>query len=156
MTLHIEAARQLFARRWPSFSIEEIFSPDQIDLITTKAVFPYSFKALDTLEKFRQELDIPLRVNRPSSQLLRRGARSTKENFEIQKVTKHNDGWSYSFHLWCAFDVDSPALGPLSIYNKAIESGLWSGIGIYDTWVHLDTRDLIYGVPIRWDLRTRK
>lgn len=141
-------------KRWPSFKIEEILSPDQLVLFHSKGVFPYSFKALDKLQEFRDFVGLPLLINHGGS--THRGARSMQDVFEINKRTRGQDkGWEYSFHLWCAFDV-SPGDNNLSVqglYNAAISFHKWGGIGRYDTFVHVDDRDNLSGITTLWDKR---
>ena len=142
-------------KRWPHFTQEELFSPDQLFLIKTKGVFPYSFRSLDKLHKFREFVEAPLIINNSGHK--RRGARSMGEVYEINRETRGKlRGWEYSFHLWCAFDVSSTKLSSLELYHKALDFGQWGGIGLYDTFVHLDDRDSLSGSVALWDLRATK
>ena len=145
-----------WTERWPSFSLEELFSPDQLDLIQHKNVFPYSFKALDKLQEFRNWIGEPLLVNHSGS--LRRGGRSMQDVYEINKRTRgYENAWGYSFHLWCAFDVSPKPDSKLTVgelYNRALAWGKWGGIGRYETFVHLDDRDSLNGTVALWDFRS--
>ena len=142
-------------QRWPSFDIEEVLSPDQLVLFKTKGVFPYSFRAMDKLQEFRNYVGVPLLINHGGS--THRGARSMQDVYEINKRTRGLDrGWEYSFHLWCAFDLTPQDLKKLSIqglYNAALSFNKWGGIGRYDTFVHVDDRDNLSGVTTLWDTR---
>lgn len=149
-----EIIEAYFKIRWPDFKPEEILGVDQLNLYLQKGVFAYSFKALDKLQEFRNIVGAPLRINQRG--LFRRGARSTKENYEVQKNSRGSDGWEYSFHLWCAFDIDSLTVSIPDLYKAAIDSKLWGGIGLYDTWIHVDDRDNLSNKPILWDLRKLK
>lgn len=136
--------------RWPHFSPNEILSPDQLNLFRDRGIVPYSFRALDKLEHFRILLGEPILVNQPG--LMHRGARSIKEVHDLNMTVRKNaEEWSYSFHLWCAFDISVKSLTPELLMQAAIESKLWKGIGLYKTWVHVDDRDTFSETPVLWD-----
>lgn len=140
--------------RWPDFKPEELLSPTQLKLYEVKGVFPYSFRALDKLQAFRRFVGAPFLVNH--EKLLRRGARSPREVFDINSETRGNDrAWEYSFHLWCAFDISVPGMPTIDLFAKALAFGQWGGVGIYNTFVHCDDRDYFVG-PARWDARYPK
>ena len=141
--------------RWPHFQPAELLSPTQLTLFETKGVIPYSFRAIDKLEAFRGFLKTTVIVNHLGLHL--RGARSLKEVFDTNTKTRGpSEEWGYSFHLWCAFDVNVPGLTPLEVKEAALRSRLWGGIGLYDTFTHIDDRDHIFGGPALWDYRTKK
>lgn len=143
-----------WSKRWPSFHVEEILSQDQLALFTNRGVFPYSFRALDKLQSFRGLVGAPLIVNKTGSG--RRGARSIEEVVAVNKSIRGVSPYSYSFHLWCAFDISCSVVRPVELRQIAIESKLWGGIGIYDTWLHCDDRDFFGDTPTLWDGRSRK
>lgn len=135
--------------RWPFFTPEEIFSPDQLELFVNKGVCPYSFRSLDKLHDFRRFVDLPLMVNTPQHR--RRGSRSLREVHEINLDTRAPaEEWGYSFHLWCAFDITCPILDTLDLYHKALEFKLWGGIGLYPNFIHCDDRDNLTGITTTW------
>lgn len=110
----------------------------------TAQVVPVSDLTLyhvERLERLRQELDKPLRVNS--------GYRSPDHNAKV-------GGAKASMHL--EFATDIAPTGELSpeilqeIYTMADEFG-FSGLGKYDTFIHLDCRDFIGRTPARWDYR---
>jgi hypothetical protein len=140
-----------FSDHWPNFKVEEVLSPTQLQLFERKGVFPYSFRALDKLQEFRTFVGLPFLINHGS--LERRGARSMKDVFEINSQTRGRErAWEWSFHLWCAFDISVEGMSPMDLYEKAIDFGKWGGIGIYNTFVHVDDRDW-FDMPQRWDAR---
>lgn len=144
----------IWRERWPDFKPEEIFSPEQTVLLN-KGIFPISFRSLDKLQDFRNFIGRPLAVNRLGHHA--RGARSTREVFNINRLTRGRDkGWEYSFHLWCAFDIDCPELDPLELFDEAVKFGLWGGVGLYDTFIHVDDRDDLRGELHTWDFRKKK
>lgn len=144
-----------WAIRWPSFRPQEILSTTQLKLFEERGVIVYSFRALDKLEIFRKRIAVPLLINHGDLHL--RGARSLKEVFETNSATRGADEkWGYSFHLWCAFDISSPQLTPIQLRQEAIESKLWGGIGLYDSFVHIDDRDHFGDTPALWDYRKSK
>lgn len=143
-----------WSKRWPHFTQEELFSPDQLSLIKTKGVFPYSFRALDKLHQFRESLGVSLLIN--GGKYKRRGGRSMADVYEINEATRGKGrGMEYSFHLWCAFDVSSPEMQPEQVFRRACDSKLWGGVGLYDSFVHLDDRDSLSGRITVWDFRKR-
>ncbi len=145
-------------KRWPNFRVEEILSPTQQQLFERKGVIPYSFRALDKLQEFRRFVDRPFLVNQGplNGGLRRRGARSLKEVYDINRETRGAArAWEYSFHLWCAFDISVPGMEPYELWEKARLFGKWGGIGLYNTFVHVDDRDY-FGMPAIWDARYSK
>lgn len=137
MTLNEENWRT----RWPSFSPREVYSPVALERYRHK-LCP---RAMDNLQLFREMLDTPLLVNHLSLKL--RGVRTADENENI-------GGARDSMHVaGRAFDVTAPGLEIDKLYQAAIDSGLWGGIGRYDTFVHVDAR-LVESVVTTWDNRT--
>lgn len=140
-----------WSKRWPSFHVEELLSEQQLLLLTKKGVFPYSFRSLDKLQKFRDLVGSPFIINKSGQN--RRGARSIDEVIAVNKTIRGVSPYSYSFHLWCAFDISSATHSPWELREKALASKLWGGIGIYDTWLHCDDRDFFGDTPTLWDGR---
>lgn len=144
-----------WAKRWPSFKPEEILSPTQLILFNSKGVFPYSFRAIDKLQTFRDFVAKPLKVNHLG--LNKRGARSLWEVYQTNRESRGNEeGWGWSFHLWCAFDVSCDSMTSKELFALAVDCGLWGGVGLYDTFIHVDDRDSFATKPVTWDLRKQK
>lgn len=147
-----------WSKRWPDFKVEEVLSNDQLFLLDTKGVFPYSFRALDKLQAFRSFCDAPLQVNALGKR--RRGSRSLHEIYEINRETRGKErGWDYSFHAWCAFDVSSTSISVPDLYRLAVSFvhgalGAWGGIGLYKTFIHVDDRDVLNGKQTIWKVVT--
>lgn len=142
-----------WAKRWPSFKPDEVLSPDQRKLLQEKKVLALSEHALDTLQEFRHYLGEPIKINHAG--LTKRGARSLKEVYEVNRETRGKErGWEWSFHLWCAFDISCDEIPPDELYTQAFQFGKWGGIGLYNTFVHVDTRCKITGQITTWDNRT--
>lgn len=136
----IDELRAIFAVRWPNFEPEEVLSPDGLKLVHNKGVFPMQAYALDKLQDFRAQLGKPVIVN--TAKLKRRGWRSPKENAKI-------NGDKFSFHTaGCAFDITVPEMDTGDVYDRALEFG-FGGVGLYSTWVHIDTR-LTINRAITW------
>ena len=99
---------------------------------------------VERLEKLRRKLDRPLRVNS--------GYRSLVRNKQV-------GGARNSMHL--KFATDIAPLGHITpeilqhIYTLAEEIG-FSGLGQYDTFVHMDCREFIGRTPARWDNRKKE
>jgi len=140
---------KLFERRWPNFKPEEILSPDMIELWEKKGVFPYSFCALDGLQFLRRDLGKPIIVNHSAD--CRRGARSIPEAVSLINEAKAQ---RYSFHLWCAFDISVVGMTSVQLYEAIVKSAFFFGIGVYDTFIHIDDRDVVDNKIVVWDSRT--
>jgi uncharacterized protein YcbK (DUF882 family) len=137
---NLDKLKAIFAVRWQSFQPEEVLSPDGLKLVHNQGVFPLQYSALDKLQAFREHLDKPFIIN--SENHKRRGWRSVKENHDINR-------YQFSFHIaGCAFDVSVQDLSPEEVAKEAEAFG-FSGIGIYKTFTHIDTRALI-DKPIIW------
>lgn len=143
-----------FKNRWPDFKIEEILGTDQLDLFKRKGVFPYSFRALDKLQCFREKVGKPFLINH--GHMMRRGSRSMTEVWDINSQTRGRArAWEYSFHLWCAFDITALGISNEELYRMAVDFGSWGGVGLYNEFVHCDDRDY-FELPARWDARYPK
>lgn len=117
-----------WTERWPSFSKREIYSPGSLGK-HEHLLCPH---AMDALQAFRLKLGVQIRVNH--SGLLFRGLRLPYENSRVS-------GAAYSMHTTGrAFDIDSPDISLLELYAEARKFGTWKGVGLYRSWVHVDTR----------------
>ena len=140
--------KDLFAKRWPNFTMQEVLSPDGIKL-ATRGILPLRFAALDKLQAFRESYGKPLQINYAGLTL--RGFRSIKEEYNLN-LELERDPFTYSMHCaGIAFDLSSPGISAEELYKAASYFG-WGGLGIYDWGVHVDDRD----TPAKWDMRTVK
>lgn len=138
----------LFKSRWPSFTKEEVFSPDGLNFLK-RGIFPIRFSALDKLQEFRTKLNIPFLINHGGLNL--RGFRSIREEYNLN-LELERDPFTYSMHCaGIAFDIASPKMSVEPLYKECLFFN-WGGVGIYDWGVHVDCRDSI----ARWDMRTVK
>ena len=130
---------QEWLSRWPNFTPEEVYSPDA--LVTHKHILcPHS---LDLLQKLRSELGVRIVVNFLNNR--RRGVRTTEDNSEIR-------GAANSMHLHGrAFDIHSPDMPLSSLHTAAVKFVGFNGIGLYNTWVHIDTRLSLDGSKTTWN-----
>lgn len=94
---------------------------------------------MDNLEKMRVLADFPIVVTS--------GHRCPKHNIEVH-------GALDSMHLRFATDVRPESRDPhdLKIMYRIALMQKWIGIGIYDTWIHLDMRS---GNLARWNNATK-
>lgn len=135
------------------FCPEEVLSPDGL-LLFKRGVFPIRVDILNFLLSFRHELNKALLCNIPGH--LHRGWRSPEENRRIYESARDRGHYSgpenpFSFHTaGVAFDLTCPELSVDELALEAEKFG-WNGIGLYDTFVHLDKRD---GLPARWSSRS--
>lgn len=128
--------------------MDELLSPDGLKVFETTNQIPIDFTAALMLEGFRHELGYPLKVNHAGLKL--RGFRSFAENQSI-KGSAH-----FSFHcMGKAFDISCDKMTCVELYQAALKYG-WHGVGIYDTWVHVDNRISLDGKTVTWDSRTKK
>jgi len=129
----------------PYFEMHEVISPDGLDLYKRTNQIVTDRLSLLMLNGFRSFIAKPLIVNTDSN--LHRGYRSPRENAAI------NGAADLSFHMQGkAFDISCKGLTCLELYHKAIAFG-WKGIGLYDTWVHVDMRWTPDNKPVTWDKR---
>jgi zinc D-Ala-D-Ala carboxypeptidase len=110
--------------RWPHFLPKELSCrhcgalPDPLDV-----------ELLDRLEALRSIIGKPLRVNS--------GHRCRQHNLIV-------GGAAYSQHKKLAVDVSLHGLDPLKLYTAAVALG-FLGIGLGDSFIHLDMRRKIDG-----------
>lgn len=143
----IREIRRQWLLLFPSFELSEILSPDGINQVLETRQIPISKHAMEKLQKFRDFLGVPIRVNHAGQNL--RGYRSSKENSSIRGAAK------FSYHmLGMAFDISVDGMSTEALFEKAKQFG-WSGIGLYDTWVHIDDRITLFAQPSTWDGRKK-
>lgn len=129
--------------KWKNFEPEEVLSSDGMRLMK-QGIFPMNGYALDKLQSFRDFLDTPIVCN--TTELRLRGFRSPLENQSIYDFPR------FSFHIaGIAFDIHAPKMSLDDLYDAADHYG-WSGIGIYESFIHIDDR---YGENARWRGRAR-
>lgn len=115
--------------RWPNFKPHEIACHGSGHVM-------FHADAMDKLQALRDRLGRPLHITS--------GYRSPEHNARVRgaKRSYHMDGM--------AFDVSCTAAERDELADAASAVG-FTGIGLYDRWVHVDT-----GPARRWDERTRK
>lgn len=143
----------VFAERWPNFRPKEIFSPGCYKLADNddELIGMLDETAMDCLQSLREELKVPLYVNRGKHQ--RRGVRTFKEQLKIKEeipsaaeISQHCFGRAFDVtpgNFWEGWREELAAL--------AAKVG-FTGIGIYETFVHVDTRTILDEV-MTWDAR---
>ena len=119
------------------FELSELWSPDNGEILIDDLFFEH----MALLEELRAAAGVPMRVNS--------GHRSVDHNAEVGGAIK-------SMHL--RFATDLAPLGNTDValtdlFNLAEALG-FEGIGQYNSFLHLDRRDLIGRRPARWDKRT--
>jgi hypothetical protein len=123
-----------WTKRWPSFTPEEIYSPQSLAL----GLHLLDESAMDALQEARNRLNLPLVVNHGCLRL--RGVRTIAENASIDGAA------SNSMHvLGKAFDVSCPEITVAELAERLQSLFLFNGIGIYKSWVHVDTRFSCFG-----------
>jgi uncharacterized protein YcbK (DUF882 family) len=130
---------------WPNFTPAEVLSPAGLDYLERTGICLVRSEALDLLQAFRSDLGVKMRVNHGDMKL--RGYRFFYEN---QGLPNSSD---YSQHVQgVAFDVSCYEIDNTSLYEQALDFG-WTGIGLYDTFVHMDIRHSPSGKRFTWDAR---
>ena len=130
--------------KWDKFKPEEVLSPYGIIKWRGKGELLIQPSLLDFLSKFRQVVDKPMLINH--GDLKYRGYRDWHENKKV-------DGTQHSYHMQgLAVDVTVRDMKPEDLYAAAIDFG-WKGVGLYDTFVHMDLRNTADVVV--WDSRVR-
>ena len=105
------------------FALDECVCPCCNEIILDKLVYLHLIK----LDKMRKEYGFPL--------VITSGHRCDKHNKEVR-------GAKNSWHLRFATDV-RPEIGREEDLHKLYKLALtmeWGGIGLYDSWIHLDMR----------------
>lgn len=129
--------------RWKDFQPYEVLSPDGLEQFV-KGVLLIHPMVLDRLEKLRALIQHPIIIN--TKELLYRGYRSPKENYEIVK------GSRYSFHMQgLAVDISVVDLDFEILKNAVLDSD-WHGVGLYPTrkFIHCDLRPRLDREVVLW------
>ena len=114
--------------RWPNFTPKEIACKGTGKLLVNE-------DSMDRLQALRTEIGLPFHVNS--------GYRSPEYNKKV-------GGAPNSFHMQgMAFDISLSNLNRGIMAEKAEDYG-FNGIGQYNSFIHIDTRDY----KARWDKRT--
>ena len=123
----------------PHFKLAKLWSPDTCEIFCDKLFWAH----MDKLEKLRCNLDMVLVVNS--------GHRSIAHNEKIGGVSK-------SMHLRFATDLSPRGSGKmkdrLERLNDEAERLGFSGIGRYNSFLHVDCRELVGRINARWDHRS--
>lgn len=127
----------------PYFSPVELYSPETIHL--PSSLDPY---AAFQLINFRRFVGAPLLCNHGEHH--RRGVRSPAEQIALEKEIA--SAAQLSQHVaGRAFDLTCPTKTVAELAELADKFG-WTGIGVYETFVHCDCRGLWGGDIARWTI----
>lgn len=122
-----------------NFSPSEVLSPDGLSQLS-KSNLMLDYDSLKLLDQLRNRINMPLICNFTGHN--NRGYRSISEN-------KLADGGDFSRHVQGkAFDLHCK-LSPLQLAVEAILIG-FTGIGIYNTFTHIDTRNSLDSAITVW------
>jgi len=128
--------------RWRYFTPEEVLSPDGLEQYA-RGILLISPTLLDHLEALRSKLKHPLRVNHNGLKF--RGYRSPHENYSIV------GGEKYSYHMQgLAADISCYQVSQEQFLGAIRSLGAFRGIGIYDTFVHVDIRHSLTNAEVSW------
>lgn len=131
---------------WPSFKPEEVLSPFGQEALEKHQILLVRPEAMEKLQTLRDDLGLPLYVNHQGHKL--RGYRHWLEHSTLPYHAL------YSQHLMgCAFDVSCYDMNTTELAVAALDNG-FTGIGIYDSFVHMDIRTTPR--THRWDKRVRR
>jgi len=140
----------------PSFKPAELISPD---LLANGIMHGLDLQAAMKLQRFRDRIHQMtgegFLINHGTH--YRRGVRSLNDQRVL--AARYGAAELYSHHCsGKAFDVSLTSwanYSPEWLADKAREFH-YSGIGLYDTFVHVDTRDAINGQITFWDKRSKR
>lgn len=124
------------------FEPEELLSPDGMELFS-RGHMVMNWDFLDKLVAFREKMAVPFTVNSGFNR--RRGWRSSAEN-----LTYPCEGNPYH-PMGVAADISTKLNGAL--FAGEAEAFGFVGIGLYDTFVHIDLRPKIGDNKFMWDNR---
>jgi uncharacterized protein YcbK (DUF882 family) len=123
-----------------NFNLSEFRCKDDTDV--PAELLPNVQKLANELQKLRDELGLPIKIN---------------SGYRTKTYNKKIGGATNSMHVQAkAADIVVTDISPTNLYKrieKLIEEGKvnFKGVGVYDTFVHVDVRDR----RSRWDERTR-
>lgn len=143
----------VFADRWPNFRPKEVLSPGCFAAADNddELIGFIDEVAMDCLQALRDEMKCALYVNIGNHR--RRGVRTFKEQLTIAKV--QNAAKEIPQHCFGrAFDVTPEVIkdGWQEELAAMAQKIGFTGIGLYETFVHMDIRTVIDEV-ITWDAR---
>lgn len=123
-----------------NFKLSEFRCKDGTDVPVE--LLPNVQKLANELQKLRDELELPIKIN---------------SGYRTKSYNKKIGGATNSMHVQAkAADIVVTDITPTNLYKrieKLIEEGKvnFKGVGVYDTFVHVDVRDM----RSRWDERTK-
>jgi hypothetical protein len=127
---------------WDDFKPHEVLSPDGLVCYEEGQLF-FSPAFIMNLQRFRHDLQRPILINHAGLKL--RGYRSPRENVLA-------GGQSQSLHVMgLAADCTVPEMTSGELAEKAEKSGIFTGIGIYKNFVHLDCRWVLDNRIRKWE-----
>lgn len=132
--------------KWDFFKPQELLSIQGMAQLRKNNLLLHP-RAVDKLVFLRKEIDKPIIVNTKAHK--NRGYRSVKENKEVggSFFSRHTQG--------IAFDCTPVGLELEDFVCYAMRAG-WGGIGLYDTFVHVDDRYKIKDKITFWNHETGK
>jgi len=123
-----------------NFKLSEFRCKDGTDVPVE--LLPNVQKLANELQKLRDELELPIKIN---------------SGYRTKSYNKKIGGATNSMHVQAkAADIVVTDITPTNLYKrieKLIEEGKvnFKGVGVYDTFVHVDVRDR----RSRWDERAK-
>jgi uncharacterized protein YcbK (DUF882 family) len=123
-----------------NFKLSEFRCKDGTDV--PAGLLPNVQKLANELQKLRDELELPIKIN---------------SGYRTKSYNKKIGGATNSMHVQAkAADIVVTDITPTNLYKrieKLIEEGKvnFKGVGVYDTFVHVDVRDR----RSRWDERAK-
>jgi zinc D-Ala-D-Ala carboxypeptidase len=128
----------VWKERWPNFQPKEVLGKSGYKLFLDRGEIMINEIAMDKLQEFRRLVGYPIKVNS--------GFRTYEENLKVE-------GKPFSRHMQgLAFDITTKEVSPTVLYRDAVNFK-WHGIGLYNTFVHVDWRPILDGKIRKWDNR---
>ena len=156
MGMSYEEMRARFIADWKYFKPEEVLGVDGMNAFK-RGICLVRPELMVLLRDLREYLDCPVVVN--TGELKCRGYRSLKEHKEVYRRYLQNPPM-HSQHLYgCAVDFHCPERVISWVYEKVIDFNrvrraerkpVFTGIGRYSTFVHVDIRHKLDGTTTYW------
>jgi hypothetical protein len=143
----------------PCMTAHELYSPMQLDYASRKGAHVLtgatSIQHLKNLQKLRVTVGVPLLINHGRFKL--RGFRHFLEQLQLlQQDITHSEMSTHVLMMGtdCTFDGLSTTVFWERYKDKECLNA-FNGRGLYNTFMHLDSRNLINGRKRFWDFRSK-
>lgn len=148
-----------WGKRYPNFTMQEVYSKEAYERLqaTNYRAHKISFEHMDLLQALRTGVNKKFTINKPGSR--RRGVRTPLDSYTLYKEQGINP-FFHSYHVMgLATDVTCEGLDTEEFFEIAIDfqhgGRRFTGFGLYNTFLHLDSRPWHGNGYAYWDKRTQ-